>query len=115
MKSPRYLLRVLAVVALSLAPASAVREEHPHLHAASEAIRKAQGSAQPIAELRTALQRLRAARDNKGGYRAAAARRVAEAIAALEAGKRVEADKALKLALSDIEKAVALHPRDRAR
>src|SRR5688572_972678 len=106
------LASVFIVVAGLLGLPAGAREEHPHMHRASELIRKAQGSATPEEDLREALRRLRAAKDNKGGYRAEAVRQVGAALDFLKAGKRVEADKALKAAHSALEKGIALHPRD---
>src|SRR5687768_9253222 len=88
------------------------REEHPLMHNASEALRAAQGAADPLVHLEKARRNLIAARNNKGGHRADAIKLTEEAISALQKGKRIDADKAIKEALNLIEKGVALHPRD---
>jgi hypothetical protein len=94
------------------APISSAKEDHPKLHEASEALHAAQVSANPLQDLERARLSLNEGRPNKAGDRVEAMHKVDEAIAALNAGKRVEANKAITDALNLIEKGVALRPRD---
>ena len=83
------------------------------MHAASQAIHAAQSSAHPLDDLRKARRELNFAKENKGGHRVAALKLVDGAIADLEAGKRIDADRKIKEAITEIEKGIALHPRDK--
>ena len=83
------------------------------MHAASEAIRAAQTSANPIEDLEKARLHLKRAEANKQGYRGEAIQLVDQAIADLKANKRVEANKRMTEAITAIEKGIALHPHNR--
>lgn len=87
-------------------------EDHQAMHDASDALRAAQVAADPVAKLQEAARHLRQGRPNKQGYRVAAPKHTTDAIAAIKAGKRVDANKAIQQALTEIQKAVATHPRD---
>ncbi len=91
------------------------KEEHPNMHPASEAIRKAQTSVNPIQDLEHARKSLELAKANKGGNRSDAIELVDTAIAALKAGNKIEANRCMTEAISSIEKGVAMHPHDKKR
>ena len=87
-------------------------EDHQAMHDASDALRAAQVAADPVAKLQEAARHLRQGRPNKQGYRVSALKHTNDAIEAIKAGKRVDANKAIQQALSEIQKAVTIHPRD---
>ena len=91
------------------------KEEHPNMHPASEAIRRAQTSVNPIVDLEKARKSLEIAKANKGGNRGDAIDLVDKAIAALKTGNKIEANKRMTEAITSIEKGIAMHPHDKKR
>jgi hypothetical protein len=113
---------ILSLIALSMPAIPAERgkggergkagheKEHPAMHEALDALRKAKASADPVADLKDARQRLNAGLHNKEGYRVEAIQIVDKAIAETNAKHRVEAGKLIDEAISKVEKAVAVSP-----
>ena len=92
---------------LSLAAATALGGAQPRMHEALDALHRAKTSANPIADLQAASLALQHGAHNKAGYRIEAIPIVERAIAELNAGERVAADKSIDAAISKVEKAVA--------
>jgi hypothetical protein len=85
-------------------------KEHPAMHEAIDALRKAKSSTDPMANLNAAYHRLKQGRQNKQGYRARAMGLVEKAMEELKAKRKVESDKLIDQAITVIEKAVAVSP-----
>jgi len=100
-----YLLRLCSLF-LSLVAATAFGGAQPRMHEALDALHQAKTSANPVADLQAASLALRHGSHNKAGYRAEAIPIVERAIAELNAGERIAADKSIDAAISKVEKAV---------
>jgi isocitrate/isopropylmalate dehydrogenase len=96
----------LSSLLLSLAAATAFAGAQPRMHEALDALHRAKTSANPIADLQAAALALRHGAHNKAGYRVEAIPIVERAIAELNAGERVAADKSIDAAINKVEKAV---------
>jgi len=84
--------------------------EHPDMHAALDALRKAKSSTEPLADLNAAHTRLEQGRKNKEGFRARAINLIEKAMAERKAKHNVESEKLIDEAITVIEKAVAVSP-----
>jgi|SRR5689334_21312673 len=84
--------------------------EHPDMHAALDALRKAKSSTEPLADLNAAHTRLEQGRKNKEGFRARAINLVEKAMEERKAKHNVESEKLIDEAITVIEKAVAVSP-----
>src|SRR4051812_13917202 len=111
----RVLFFILAVAAIPIEPATAAGKgkggggaesgrEHPDMHEALDSLRKAKTSAEPLADLNAAYQRLKQGRQNKEGYRVRAMNLTEQAIEKRKAKENVEADKLIDEAISVVEK-----------
>lgn len=120
---PRFLLLLLPLVLVLTLPAAGADHkkgkgprgdgggaEHPDMHEALDALRKAKTSAEPVADLNAAYHRLKQGRENKEGYRARAMNLVEKAMDAERAKQKVEADKLIDEAITVVEKAVTISP-----
>ena len=84
--------------------------EHPTMHEALDALRKAKTSAEPLADLNAAYHRLKQGRQNKEGYRVRAMNLTERAMESLKAKEKIEASKLIDEAIQLVEKAVAISP-----
>lgn len=87
--------------------------EHPNMHEALDALRKAKTSAEPVADLNAAYHRLKQGRQNKEGYRVRAMNLVQQAIQKRKAKENVEAGQLIDEAITIVEKAVTASPNRR--
>ena len=84
--------------------------EHPNMHEALDALRKAKTSAEPLADLNAAYHRLKQGKQNKEGYRVRAMKLTERAMEALRAKEKIEAAKLIDEAIRVVEKAVTISP-----
>ena len=117
-RSCRALLLLLVVALTPVVPSSAAGKngdggsgrEHPNMHEALDALRKAKTSAEPIADLNAAFHRLKQGRQNKEGYRVRAMNLTERAIELLKSKEKIEAGKLIDEAIKVVEKAVTASP-----
>jgi hypothetical protein len=104
------LLVTSAVPVIAEGKAKGSGREHPDMHEALDALRRAKSSAEPIKDLNTAYHRLKQGRQNKEGYRVRAMNLVEKAMEEEKAKHKIEADKLIDQAITVIEKAVTISP-----
>ena len=87
--------------------ASTHAQGQPNMHQAITSLQAAKTSSAPISDLQNAINRLKAARDDKANYQNEAITLAEQAIAAFQRKQKIDANKLIDAAIAKAEKGVA--------